>query len=304
MSYQSQIPRPHVSRAILHLRKSVAVVSLVLALCLVGQVLGWAISHFTDVRFVDLTAEAAIEAAPTDPVVVISEAPKTGESLVGLDAAEEGVGVNRVGSRGAEMLRGFLGLTQTVGIVMSVALMVLMLQGVSVAAGASVPGVEMAVTATTWAIIVTVLCLPLSTLLPEAKYPGVFVSYQTIADACDAYRDGVPGAPGFFGFWGRFAVMPLLLVIGLTALVLRFRAGVNAGVIITNVSELDERLEREIRARRVGELNSPRAVGALNQALGDMGLSAPPPPPLYESPLKPTGTDPGQSGSQRRIRPI
>jgi hypothetical protein len=56
-----------------------------------------------------------------------------------------------------------------------------------------------------------------------------------------------------------------------------FRAGVERGVIVTTISELDEALEREmleIRRRGVGN-NGPRAVGALNRALGDTPSSQP-----------------------------
>lgn len=301
--------RPHVSRAILHLRRTISIVSLVLALALVGQVLGWAIVHFTEARFANLTTEAIAEPdAPHEPIVVVNKPDsKAVASLTAIERAELAADVNKVEGRGAEMLKGFLNITQTVGIIMSVTLVILMLQAVTVAGGASIPGVEMAVTATTWAIILAMLCVPLSTLIPEAQYPGVFVSYQTIADASEAYDTNAPGAPGFVGFWGRFALLPLVLVVGLTALVLRFRAGVNAGIIITNVSELEERLEREIRGRKVGHLTAPRAVGALNQVIGETGGLSAPPPSHYDTPLKATGTDPSESGAhgpQRRIRPI
>lgn len=307
--------RPHVSRAILHLRRSISVVSLALALALVGQVLGWAIVHFTEARFADLSAQAVTEPdAAHEPVVVVNT-PDTRPpvSLSEIERAELAADVNRVEGRGAELLKGFLNITQTVGIIACLTLVVLMLQGVAIAGGAAIPGVEMAVTATTWAIILALLCVPLSTLIPEAQYPGAFASYRTIAQASEAYRAGAPGAPGFLGFWARFALLPLVLVTALTALVLRFRAGVNAGIIITNVSELEERLEREIRSRKVGALSSPRAVGALNHVLGETGPSPLPtgltPPPVghYDAHLKPTGTDPSETsphGPQRRIRPI
>ncbi|MCA9305797.1 MAG: hypothetical protein KDA16_04660 [Phycisphaerales bacterium] len=303
-------PRPHVSRAILHLRRSISVVSLVLALALIGQVLGWGIVHFTEARFADLSHEA-IEPpdAVHEPVVVVNnEKPKQVASMTPSEARPEPADVNRVEGRAAEMLKGFLNLTQTVGIIMSITLVVLMLQAVSVAGGASIPGVEMAVTATTWAIILALLCVPMSMIIPEAQYPGVFVSYQTIADASEAYRTHAPNAPGFVGFWVRFAILPLVLIVGLTALVLRFRAGVNAGIIITSVSELEERLEREMRSRKVGHLTAPRAVGALNQVIGETGGLSAPPPSQYDAPLRPTGTDDGGGGGaqspQRRIRPI
>ncbi|MEZ6209711.1 MAG: hypothetical protein R3B46_00475 [Phycisphaerales bacterium] len=199
-------PRPHVSRAILHLRRSISVVSLVLALALIGQVLGWGIVHFTEARFADLSHEA-IEPpdAVHEPVVVVNnEKPKQVASMTPSEARPEPADVNRVEGRAAEMLKGFLNLTQTVGIIMSITLVVLMLQAVSVAGGASIPGVEMAVTATTWAIILALLCVPMSMIIPEAQYPGVFVSYQTIADASEAYRTHAPERAGIRGVLGAF----------------------------------------------------------------------------------------------------
>jgi hypothetical protein len=54
----------------------------------------------------------------------------------------------------------------------------------------------------------------------------------------------------------------------LAVVVVRFRIGIEQGVIVTHASQLDEKLEREIRERKLGELSQPRAVGALNQAIG------------------------------------
>jgi hypothetical protein len=70
-----------------------------------------------------------------------------------------------------------------------------------------------------------------------------------------------------------YLLAPVASLCGSCLVLYRFRSGVAQGVIVTSVSELDERLEREmanIRARGVAASSSPRAVAALNQAIGDV----------------------------------
>ena len=69
-------------------------------------------------------------------------------------------------------------------------------------------------------------------------------------------------------------------IAGLAAAVIRFRVGVEHGVIVTNVSQLDEKLESEIRGMKMGQLSSPRSVGALNTAIGDNAEESAPSKPM------------------------
>ncbi len=256
------MPRPHTSAAFQHLRIWITAFAGVLALALLSQVLVWSFVHFTDVRVTQLGPGTGTSA----PVVVESALEETaGGSWAG--AADP----NTVGSAGGVRLRRTAALVQTVGVVSVLILMVLMLQGVSVAGGSNVPGVEMAVSACTWTLVVGALALPLGGLLPEVAFPGVFVSYETLVRTSMDMRGSGTGA---FVFYGQHLVLPLLMIGGLAAAVIRFRVGVEHGVIVTSISQLDEKVENEIRSMKMGQLSSPRSVGALHSAIGESDGSA------------------------------
>ena len=262
------VPRPHTSAAFQHLRLWITAFAGVLAVALTAQILVWSFVHFTDVR----TKELAPASGASAPVVVASS-PESGTL-----AADRGVDPNTVQSAGDIKLRRIAALVQTVGVLSCLILMVLMMQGVSIAGGSNVPGLEMAVTASTWVLIISALSLPLGKLLPEVAYPGVFLSYESLVAESAAVR--TTGSGGF-AFFGLHLFLPLLMIAGLAASVLRFRAGVEHGVIVTNVSQLDEKVENEIRSMKLGQLSSPRSVGALNQAIGD-DASHPSPSPMQK----------------------
>lgn len=282
-------PRPHVSAALQHLRFSIVLASVALGAALVAQVLIWSLVHFTDVRIARLEPHEQ----RTSFEVVESAAGKTDQTPVLREREVVPADVNAVPSAQDVTLRRASGIVQTVGVLSACLLCILLLQGVVIAGGANVPGVELAVTATTWGLIVCGLSLPVAEVIPGTIYPGVFASYESIVQTSMQVRDGAPGAPGDLSFYGMHLMLPIVLLLGLIACVLRFRAGIEHGVIVTNASQLDEKVEREIRSMKMGQLASPRAVGALNQAIGESDE-----PPAPSRPL--SSPTPGQ----RESRPI
>ena len=296
MNWPSATPRPHISAALQHLRFGIAGAALVLALCLAGQVLVWCFVHFTEVRVVQLEAQPAAEqfdvvrrAQPSKTNTVgtisgVTSGASVGESgnrsmpVVDPNALRpaptplkaEPIDPNLVESSSDRVLRNASALVQTVGIISAIILLVLMLQGVVVAGGGGVPGVEMAVTGTTWAMVIALLCIPMANIIPASPFQGVFASYDTVVAQSEAYRTNRNGAPGLVGLYGMNVAVPILLLAGLAAAVLRFRTGVERGVIATSVSEAHERIEREIRSRKnLGEMANSRAMGALNNTVFD-----------------------------------
>lgn len=275
----SYTPRPHISTALQHLRFSVTASSAALALCLISQVVVWSIVHFTEVRVATLAPEVVdgpLQVVRASPPVGAAERPAAqvdkanpvvdGASVPTTDvsAAE----VNQVASSSDLLLRRASALTQSMGVIFALLFGALVFQGVTLAGGASTPGVERAVTAGTWSLVIVLLVLPLASILPSLPFKGVFVSYDEMVRASDAYRTHAPGAPGWFGFFGFNLIIPVTLVLGLMLVVWRFRSGIEAGVIVTNMSQLDEKLDREIRSMKLGQLAQPRALGALHAAIG------------------------------------
>lgn len=274
------LTRPHVSAALQHLRRSILCVGSALAVCLLAQVIIWGSVHFTDVRRVELRPEGGVR---HEQVVVQKPSMESPESATAVSAqtersrakAKESVNPNLVPSAEDHLLRRTSEVAQTLGIMCAVLLAILMLQGVAVAGGASVPGVEMAVTATTWTLVIGMLCLPLASLLPGVPFGGVFRSYDSMVMGSEVYRQKGPGAPSGTMFFGLNMVLPLLMLAGLGAALLRFHLGVEQGAMMSCMSEVDEKLEREIRTMKLGALASSRAVAALNTTFTDTPAAAP-----------------------------
>ncbi len=272
-------PRPHISAALQHLRAGVTLCACVLACALLAQVVAWGVIHYA------APAETALEqpqaGVATDVVFAAPEAESEGESTIAATpqavapaTAEPGSAssINTVPSGSGLMIRRFASVSMVVGVAATVGLCLFLFQSVAVAGGGGVPGVEKVVTATTWAMVVAALCVPWSSLLPAVPFEGVL---RTGAGFDAASRAMNAGSTSALGFFGQHLVLPLLLVAGVAACALRYRAGVEGGVIVTHASMLDERLEAELRNRKLGEGSTPRAVGALNSALGDTPEPAP-----------------------------
>jgi len=194
-----------------------------------------------------------------------------------------GIDANRVVSPAVRQLQAASAVMQTLGVCAAIALVILLFQGVSIAAGSNVPGVDKAVTASSWALLLAFLALPWHGILPELVYPGVFQSYATIANQSDILRGLAPGETSAFTFYALNIVLPVLMLGGVAAVALRFRIGIERGIIVTHASQLEEQIEREIRERKLGELSTPRAVGALNRAIG-LGAGAVEPAPEIVTP--------------------
>jgi hypothetical protein len=190
-------------------------------------------------------------------------------------SARQSVNPNVVPSAEDHLLRRTSEVTQTLGIVSALLLAVLMLQGVVIAGGASVPGVEMAVTATTWTLVIGMMCMPLASLLPGVPFGGVFRSYSALVTGSEVFRQKGAGAPSGLMFYGLNLAMPLLLLGGLGASLLRFHLCVEQGAMMTSLSQVDEKLEREIRSMKLGALASSRAVTALNTTFTGAPAAAP-----------------------------
>lgn len=263
----SYTPRPHLSAALAHLRFSIFACALVLGIALSGRIVLFAIVHFTDARTTQVggTEEAPLRVVSTPPRAQITGTPKKAEEIA---EAPPRADVNQVPGTSDLMLRRGSIVVQWVGVMSALLLAVLMFQAVMLAGASSVPGVERAVSAGTLAFIVVLCCLPLSGVLPETPFRGVFVAYERLVEDSALVRAGDAAAPTGLSFIGANVLLPSALILALVIAVLRFRSGVEAGVIATSVSELNEKLEREIRSMKTGNLSAPRAVGALNLAIG------------------------------------
>jgi hypothetical protein len=262
-------PRPHVSEAIARLRLWVSVAGLIVCLAAVTQTFIYGLAHYTDVRWTSLEEAASdgkLQVVTTDgPAVSVPASELRGSRLTesGHQQAIHALEPNKARSKADVILERTNDIAAASGIVGAFSMLGLVFLGTVIGAGAKVPGVQKAATATTWAMVVFVAALPWGEVMPSVPIPGVFVKYSAVVDGTD----------GLTGLLLRVAI-PLATATMCAVALFSFRAGVERGVIVTSVSELDEALERElssIRRRGVAAGAAPRSMGALNRALGDAG---------------------------------
>lgn len=296
-------PRAHVSSALRHLRLSVIVAGGALSIALILHMLVFAFIHFTDVRITELTPESAHKntlrivrtesngaislsgkGSAVAPSAVIESAPATDN---------EPADVNRVLNRNDRWLNTTSDLARTVGGVAAIVLFLSMFQGVVIAGGANVPGVERAVAASSWSIAIVLACLPIGLMLPGVGFPGALPGYDWMTAASEALRSDGGGSVTTSLFYSAGLLAPMVVLVMTAVVVSRFLTGVEQGVIVTSVSELEEKLQREMSSIKIGSTSAPRSVGALNRAIGET--------PAEHTPLAGAGTEPVKSSSLRKI---
>jgi hypothetical protein len=240
---------------------------MVLGIALGGRVVLFAIVHFTETRTTQVgqSEGAPLRVVTTPPRAQVEGTPKKPEVIAEPPTRAD---VNRVPGASDITLRRVSMVMQWAGVMAALLLGVLMFQAVTLAGAGSVPGVERAVTASSVAFVIVLCCLPLSAVMPDIPFRGVFIAYERLVSESALVRNADPRAPSPLAFFGAHFLMPIALLVALVIVTLRFRSGIEAGVIATSVSQLDEKLEREIRSMKTGHLAAPRAMGALNMAIG------------------------------------
>src|SRR5690606_8301488 len=186
-------------------------------------------------------------------------------------------------SKWSPMLEQFSTLAVVIGIVSTIAMAWFVTVGAVVAGGGSVPGVERAVRAMAWAMLLALFAMPWAATVPSMPFAGVFGDYAAMVAASDAVDAGTAAVAPLLA---NHLVLPIVALVLAGVVALNFRAGVERGVIVTSVSELDQAIEREmeqIKARGIGSNvgMGARTIGTLNRAIGDSagGEAAPAPVP-------------------------
>lgn len=290
--------RPHVSSAIVSLRPVVTAAAVAVMACATVQMLVFGFVHFTDVRWEKTERPATVQS-----LTVISGARQAQNPAAGEQRAAPGESSRRTGrritdveaaaaiqapSKWAAVLEQFSTFAIVLGVVSTLALAWFVSVGTVVAGGGSVPGVEKAVKAMAWAALLALLAVPWMDLMPSVPFAGIFGDYTAMVAASDAVDAGTAAIAPLLA---NHLVLPLaaLALAGMVAL--NFRAGVERGVIITSVSELDQAIEREmeqIKHRGIGSnVGGGRTIGTLNRAIGDQSPSEAPTASLAAPGMRP-----------------
>jgi len=272
--------KPHVSAALVSLQRGVSVCAMVVLLCAVAQLMIFGCVHFTQVRWerAETPANRQQLHVVTGGKAVMARAEAPTSVMLAPEARTAAAEPERPRqlSQWDRVLRYLNGMIISAGVISSLLLAMFTTLGVVIAAGPSVPGVQRAVSAATWAMLVAVASIPWRDILTTMPWPGVFADYQTMTDLCDAVDAGRDSGMKLFA---TYLGMPLMAVVLSCVVILRFRAGVADGVIVQSVNDLEQRLEQEmesIRRRGAAAQNTARAVAALNHAIGDTPLPVAP----------------------------
>lgn len=274
--------KPHVSAALAQLKPGVTFACLILAASVFVQLLVFGFVHFTELRF----EGARVESAPAGSLSVVPSVaieprrePATNPqaSAAKPEAAPVATAAPRALSTINTVLHRISDLAVTAGTGSTAVLWILVFLGVVVGSSAQVPGVEKAVSAACWSLLLALACLPWQQVVPTTPFPGVFTAYATMTGASDAVD---AGAASMGVLLAIHLVLPLAAFFVALLVLARFRSGIAAGVIIRSVSELDAAIEREAEeiARRGVSLSGPRTVGALNSAIGSVQMMSGPAP--------------------------
>lgn len=252
--------RSHFSPALAQLRGWVTLLAAAVAISAVMQMVVFAFANYTEARW----TESRPDAAQANASVVLP--PGVAGAAATRPSAETS---GKALGAGDANLRGMSRLSAAVGVVSVFGLAIFTIVGVVVAAGGAVPGVERAVNSAVWAVILALICVPWAQLLRGEAFPGVFSTYESLVEAVEN-----PAAAG--GGWSmacRFVLLPIAGLTGALVVAWQFRSGVDRGIVLESMSELEAAIEREmaeVRAKGGGGVGGVRAVGALNRALGDV----------------------------------
>lgn len=264
----------HFAAALKQMRTGVTVCCWLIGLALATQLVAWSFVTFTESRWE--TFEAKTDA--NHPAVVTPEQIRRQslQSAAPDDPDVVRVEVNHQRSKFDHSLQAVANVSAAAGTMAALALLPFLALGVVLAAGSATTGVERASGAFVWAVVIVMLVLPWSKVFDAVPFAGLFPNYATMAGEVDFSKYGktAPGSihsPTSTGvlFYGRYLVLPLACAAGIAAVGLRFRAGVEAGLLPKEDLRLDPTLEKEISTIKSGSLvgGGGRMAGALQSML-------------------------------------
>jgi hypothetical protein len=254
----------HVSVALGQLRRGVFLTCWFGTLSVFVHIVLWGLASFTGLRWSEVTH------APQQAPLIVSagdaQQPESRTTLGGppQEATAEPVNPNRVRSN-ADRLMGYVAATaRAVGTMAILVLTPLVALGVVLAAATATRGVEKAVSAFCWSVLVLLLVLPVSEFVGLPWAGGAFWTYDGLCAFLD-HSDTINGyrAP----FFGRYLLLPAVCGLGLAITLVRFGAGVEAGLIGKENLHLDPALEQEAGQVKAGSLHGGRAATAMRQVV-------------------------------------
>ncbi len=273
------VPATHtasVSIALGRLRFGVLFCCWAVALALAAQLVIWAMVSFTDMRWEKGAADQSVplivhaqdepeESARTSSLVF--ESPDM-TPHVSVDANRRVTKYDSIFATAASLASG-------AGSIGMFALVPLVGLGVLLAAASATAGVEKAVSAFCWALIIGLLVMPVGGLLGLPWQDGGLWSYATLTGQVDAAEGA--GAMNMV-FIAKYLLLPAACIVGISLVGMRFSSGVAAGLARKENLTLDPMLEREAGNIKPSSLHGGRAAAAMQQAVGEKPQASHVPP--------------------------
>ena len=254
----------HIVAALTRLRRGVTFCAAGVCVAALIQLFVFGFVHFTDVRYQTLTDQSPREhrAVVVTPTAGVREgaAPDVAVAPVIEEAAGSVVPggipeVNRVATTADVVLMRVNQGAVLVGIFSAVGLAVLTLLGAVVAGGASVPGVEKAVSACMWGLGLCLLALPWRDIFASMPFGGVFAGYESMTLASESATETARLALVFVG-------LPAAAIAGAMITGLRFAAGVERGILINQAAAPMDAVDSAMTATRE-TLSTNRQLGSV-----------------------------------------
>jgi len=267
--------QPHCSPTLVHLHRVALASAWVLALALIVQTAVFGFVHFTQARLESPAAVDVSNAPP--PKVVLSRPASDGASedaarQIRIESTKEQATAAPALSHWNGVMGRFSDLASGIGLIAAAFFVLHVALGVAVAAGANLPGADRVVRSAAWAATVMLVCAPWRDVFSSMPFTGVFCGYAALTAMSDASRQ----SSGDWGVIFNSGLLPAAALFAAVWATVQFRLGVDAGMIVTHLSQIDERIQNEIRetaSRGVGSNVGSRSLGSLNAAIG----SNPPP---------------------------
>lgn len=294
--------RSHIREALAQLRRWIPIAGGVVAFASLVQLFVFGFTHFTDIRWEELKANAKPQAvitttaSPTPRPAPGADAPfaaRWAHAQQQLEGLAEGTpDVNRVRSGASIVLERASDTAVFMGVVGVVSLIAMTGLGAIIAGGGAIPGIERILGAAGGAMLLAVGSVPWSEAFPSVPIAGVFTGYSEMVIASESAR----GATSI-SLVAMHAVVPIAVLVGAVFIVLRFNSGVDAGFVLDDAVEAEELLQREMdELRRKGPSNSstnnvmktigaPRGTTVANPAPGIAQPAAEVNAPLKISPI-------------------
>ena len=262
-----------------------------IGLSLCAQIVVWSLATFTEMRYAGSTASEAL------PLVVQADRKKE-PSIVTPSQASRQRAAEKAGpaaparrslSRFDRLFSAATSAARTLGMLAVLTLFPLVTVGLVLGTVCGAPRLDRGISALAWALVLTMLVLPLGGWLGLPWQDGALNTYRHLIQDVENARRSAAGMGFGLPYYARFLLLPGLCLLGFVMLGFRFSGALEGVLPIKGNQGLDPTLEQETANMQASSLHGAagRSAGALGRVVATTDESEPvpkpPPPPPAES---------------------